>query len=135
MITQVGPEYMDLVWPQFLPYVERGLRHGQGDSVEPRHILGGLKEGRFALWIAHEGEDIKAGLVFEVNEFPIKKVMFIVMLVGDRWDEWADEMEDTLLQYKEVNDIDCIEASCRAGLVKKLMKRGWKRKATIMELR
>lgn len=135
MISQVTAEQVDVVWPHFLPMVERGLRHGQGDAMAPCDLLGRIKSGDSVLWIAHEGEDLMAGIILEVVQLPRKKMIFVVMLVGGRWDEWVDEMEFTLLDYKKLIDADCIEASCRDGLVKKLEKRGWGRKATVMELR
>lgn len=133
MISQVAPEQLDLVWPHFLPLVKRGLRHGQGDSMAPCHILKGIQSGEMNLWIAHQGENLQAGLIYMVNQFPTKKVVFVVMLVGDRMEEWVEEMETMLIQYKESIGADCIEASCRKGLAKKLMERGWKQKAIIME--
>lgn len=134
MITQIGPEYIDMVWPKFLPWVERALRHGQGDSLAPCDVLAALKSGMWNFWLIHEGEDLKAGMVLQLCEHPQKRVVFVVMLVGDMSDEWADELEETLLEYKELNNADCIECSCRPGLVKKLKNRGWRTKATIMEL-
>jgi hypothetical protein len=135
VISQVTAEQVDVVWPHFLPMVERALRHGQGDAMAPCDVFGKIKSGDWILWIAHEGEDVMAGVVIEVSQFPRKKVVFVVMLVGSRWDEWADDLEKVLLEFKELNHADCIETSCRDGLVKKLGKRGWGRKATIMELK
>lgn len=133
MISQVSPEQAEVVWPQFLPFVERGLRHGQGDSMAPCHLLHALKSGEMAFWIAHEGEELMGGMILEVNQFPTKKVVFVVMLIGTKFEKWVDEMESALKNYRDINGADCIEASCRKGLVKKLMKRGWSQKAVIME--
>jgi len=133
VISQIDARQVDCLWPNFLPLVERGLKHGQGDSMAPCHILKGIKAGEMNLWISHNGENLQAGLIYSVNQFPTKKVVFVVMLVGDKFEEWADEMESMLIQYKEAIGADCIEASCRKGLVKKLLMRGWKAKATIME--
>lgn len=85
------------------------------------------------LWVYHEGENLKGGMILEVNHFPRKKVVFVVMLVGTDMAEWVDEMEAALIELRDRVNAHCIEASCRNGLVKKLLKRGWTRKATIMQ--
>jgi len=133
MISNVTPDEVDSIWPHFLPFVVKGLKHGQGDSIAPCHVLKAIKAQQMRFWVAHEGENIKGGMVLEVNDFPTKKVVFVVMLLGENFEEWVDEMEAQLKNYRDINGADCIEASCRKGLVKKLMKRGWKQKAVIME--
>lgn len=133
MISEVKIDQLDTVWPSLLPMVTRGLSHGQGDSMHPCHILDDLKAGNMVLWVSYKGETLEAGMVFEVNEFPAKKVVFVVMLAGERMDDWVEDMEKAILQYCENVGADCIEASCRPGLAKRLEKRGWKRKAVILE--
>lgn len=133
MISAVTPEQLDLVWPHFLPMVERGLRHGQGDSLIPADVYEGIASGQMGFWVAHEGEKLSGGMVLEVNQHPRKKVVFVVLLVGEDFDSWVDEMEAALMNYRDINGADSIQASCRKGMVKKLMQRGWKQKAVIME--
>lgn len=133
MISQVTPDQLPVVWPHFLPWVVKGLRHGQGDSLAPCDLYHSISSGQMAFWVAHEGEDLKGGMILEMNQFPRKKVVFVVILVGTEFESWADEMEAALIGYRDLNGADTIEASCRRGLVKKLLKRGWKQKAVIME--
>ena len=133
MISQVYPNQLEAVWPVLEPMVKRGLSHGQGDAISPGYILNALIANDMLLWVYHEGEDIKAGMILEVSQFPQKRVVFVVLLIGRNMEEWVDEMESTLFTFQKLIDADCIEASCRDGLVKKLMERGWKRKATILE--
>ncbi len=133
MISKVQPDQLELVWPYFLRWVERGLRHGQGDSLAPCDIYRSILSGAMDFWVSHEGEDLKGGMVLEMNQFPRKKVVFVVMLVGTEFESWVDEMEKALLDYRDINGADSIEASCRRGLVKKLLNRGWTQKAVILE--
>ena len=101
--------------------------------MAPCHILQALKQGDMILWICHEDRQIKAGMVLEVNQFPTKKVVFVVILVGQNMDEWVDEMEAMLIRYRDAIEADCIECSARKGLVRKLMQRNWRVKAHILE--
>ena len=122
-----------LLWPELLPKVERGLAHGQGDSIAPCHILESIVNGDMGMLVAHQGERIQGAAIFEVNQFPTKKVLFVVLVVGEKLLEWIDELEEALKSYRDRVGADCIEASCRDGLVRILSRRGWGRKATIME--
>jgi hypothetical protein len=133
MISAVTPEQLEMVWPHFLPWVEKGLRHGQGDSLAPCDIYHGIASGQMSFWVAHKNEKLSGGMVLEVNQHPRAKVVFVVLLVGENFDEWVDEMEAALMNYRDINGADSIQASCRKGMVKKLMQRGWKQKAVIME--
>ena len=131
MISRTNPE---LVWGHFLPMIEKGLAHGQGDSMAPCHVLEALKSGHMDMLVSHEGEELKGAAIIEITRFPTKLVLFVVLLIGERLSDWVDEMEQALIDYRDAIGADCIEASCRDGLVRVLNKRGWKRKATILTI-
>jgi len=133
-ISQVQVDQLEQVWPNLLPMVARGLRHGQGDSLAPCDILHSLKSGDMILWIAHEDQTLYGGMVFQVSQSPRKKTVFVVILAGVEFERWANDMQAVLIEYQKGIGADCIEASCRKGMARKLERLlGWKAKAIIME--
>lgn len=133
MISAVPNESIDLVWNTLLPQIEKALSCGMGDGETKESLLEGVKDGSMFMIVAHEGDDIYAGGVLSVQEHPNKKTLFVELLAGKDLDKWIEESDDTLKRIKDEIKADCIEASCRPGLTKRL--KNWKTKATIMELR
>ncbi len=113
--------------------VQQALKHAQGDRVEIDDIYSSLLLGQQALMVIVKGDEIVGVLGYELQKNPANKVLFLNFLAGGGFDQWVDQLEKVLIQYKEKLGYDCIESSSRAGMMKKLKKRGWKVKAYIME--
>ena len=133
-VSSVPPDLVPAVWTKLLPQIERALAHGDGDSTTPGHMLDAVLKGRMQLWAVHEGEEIIAGLIVSARTYTAKTTVVINLLAGRDMDGWADRIEQLLRDLRDLIGADTIEASCRAGLARRLGKRGWKRKAVIMEL-
>lgn len=132
-VSYVPPDQIDRVWTELLPMIEKALQHGQGDHTSPWYLRKAIERGQMMLWAVHDDSEIYAGLVLEMLRHPMKKTVFVTMLVGREMDRWIDLLESHLIAYRDLNNADNIEASVRDGLVRYLGKRGWSRKATIME--
>jgi len=130
--TEAEIEY---VWPAVLPMIERGLRHGQGDGTTVDVMRHKVMAGDWLMWAVHEGDDVKAVVILSVNVHATGKKVFIQMLAGHDMDQWQEELQGLLLDFRDVIGAMCIEASCRKGLVKRLSKLGWREKAVVMELK
>lgn len=131
----VEPQYATAVWQQVRPMVERGLRHGQGDGTTPEAMLGEILLGKFKLWAFLDGTEVIAIVVFRMMNYVTGKKIWIDMLAGDGSSKWADSLELLFNDLKDLTESMCVETSARPGLAKILKKRGWREKATIMELR
>lgn len=131
-VSYVHPGLADHVWKEILPMVERGVRKGQGDHTTPERLLEGIKSGDLVLLIVVD-DKIRAGCIVDILQHHTKKVLFVVMLAGEGMNDWIDALISSLVQYKDAVGADAIEASCRDGLVRYLGKRGWSKKAVIME--
>lgn len=130
-IEVVRPHQVDVVWPLIEEWVERGLRHGQGDESTPEQLKNTVVTGDNLLWIAVIGDRLQAALFVAVQDTNVRK-LFVDMLVGENMDTWIDAMQSKLVTFKDLMGATCIESSCRPGLAKYLRKLGWKPKATIM---
>lgn len=121
------------VWPALLPMVERGLRHGEGDTITADFIRQSVLAGEMHAWTVRNTEGIAAVLIFRVRVDAGGRSLFVVMLAGRDMPAWIDELEEILMDYRDIVGARCIRASCRLGLAKKLAERGWTRKSVIME--
>lgn len=133
-VSSVPVELVPAVWAKLLPQIEKALSHGDGDSTTPEHMLAAVLSGRMQLWAVHEGEEIIAGVIVSARTYTAKTTVVINLLAGRDMDRWADRIEQLLRDLRDLIGANTIEASCRAGLAHRLGKRGWKRKAVIMEL-
>lgn len=113
--------------------IRKGLSHGQGDESTPEQLKAAIERGESQLWVIHEGEDIKAGVVVSVTDTAVRKV-WVDLLAGRDMNEWLPELVSTLADFRDLVGAKCVEASCRPGLAKHLKPLGWKRKAIVMSL-
>lgn len=134
-VSAVPPAEVDFVWSQVEPMVRKGLAHGEGDSTTAEHIREQVRRGELILWAVHDGPDVAAVIVLDVVKHPAKTTLFVVLIAGRRFGDWAPAVQNLLRDYAAIVGADTIEASVRDGLTKWLGNMGWKRKATIMELK
>lgn len=134
-VSHVPPELVPEVWFRLRPMIERGLAHGAGDTTTAEHMFASIIRGDMQLWAVHEGSEIIAGLVVSVRKTSVKTWVHIELAAGRDLDRWADRLEGLLRDFRDLTGADTIEASCRLGLAHRLKKRGWRRKAVLMELK
>jgi len=130
----VPPDQVEAIWPTLEPMIKRGLAHGQGDGTTSDHMKWAVQRGASLLWVVKRGEEFIAGVVLAVREQDTGRKLWVDMLAGIDADEWGDQLMDLLRDYKSITGCRCIEASCRSGLARKLQRRGWRKKAVVMEL-
>lgn len=133
-ISYVDKDAIDDIWPRLLPMIERGLSHGQGDSMHASEMLPDLMSGLSQLWVAHDGPTLYGGVVLSVQGTRKKKV-WIEMLAGRDLPSWIDDIQSALAEFSRIVGAEYLEASCRPGLAKKLARHGWREQAKIMRLK
>lgn len=124
---------VETIWPQVADAVARALRTGQGDATTIEDVKRSAKQGDSVIWAAHEGDTVKGIVAFSILQNAANRVLFVEMLAGVDLPSWIDDMERLLADCRDLIGADTIEASCRDGMVRILGRRGWRRKATIME--
>ncbi len=133
--SYVPPDEIDLVWAQLVPMIERGLRRGAGDSLTVESIKQSVESGDCILLAVHDGLDVAAAIIFEIQQHAAKKILCVVMVAGRDFDSWAQEAKEMMLALKTEYGADAIRSTVREGFVKKLIGYGWTKKATLMELK
>lgn len=130
-VAEVPIGSVRIVWDKLLPEIERAVSSGQGDGTTVENMLLSVLSGKLKMWVIN---DIEACVLFSVRKNVNGLKLFIDLIAGKNMDSWANELQSLLLDYKDLVGAQCIEASCRPGLSRKLMKLGWNRKAVVMEL-
>jgi hypothetical protein len=124
-------EVLDEVWNKLLPCIEKGLSHGAGDTTTSSELYESLKNGISKMWVIH-GLELVACVIISIKLYPNKKTVYVELLAGRDLDSFIYLIQDKLREFKELVKADTIEASCRAGLAKRLVD--WNTKAYLMEL-
>jgi len=132
-IHHIPPGGVSFVWEQIEPLIESALKRAQGDSSTVDTVKIGLLSGFITLWGVFDGEDILAILGHRLVHNPGNKVLFLDFLAGKEMERWIDQLENRILVHGDLLGVDCIESSSRLGMAEVLKKRGWKKKAVIME--
>lgn len=114
--------------------IEKALSTGQGDGTTASHMMARVMTGDLKMWVMVDGGEIIACVVLSVRKTDTMTKLFIELVAGRDSELWNDALEQLVLDFKDLVGATCIEASCRLGLAKYLHKRGWRKKAVIMEL-
>jgi hypothetical protein len=131
-ISLVTADTLPQVWASLLPEIQEAMRGIAGRIGEAAYYEA-VRDGRMVMWVSHEDQDVVAGGILSVTEYPGEKVLFIELLAGRDLDKWLAEVEPLLKQYRDQVGATTIEALCRPGLTRKL--KGWAVKAALMEFR
>lgn len=134
-VSHVTPNLLVHVWPQVTTMVQRGLRHGAGDSTSEQEIYAAIAEGHMEMWAVHRGAEVTAVIVLEIVKRPSGVILKVVLIAGSLFSAWSKQVQALIEDYAELIGAYTIEAVVRDGMRKWLEPLGWKRKATIMELK
>lgn len=132
-VSSVAPEIAPGIWGKFRPLIERALSRGAGCTT-PEHMLAAILSGDMNLWAVHEGADIIALVVVSVRTTSTKKYVCVELVAGRDLDRWIGRLEGLWREFRDLTGADTIQASCRAGIARRLKRRGWRTRAQLMEL-
>jgi hypothetical protein len=131
-ISLVTPDTLPQVWAALLPEIQEAMK-GMAGRIGEQAYYEAVRDGRMSMWVSHETNEVVAGGILSITEYPGEKVIFIELLAGRDLDRWLETVEPLLKQYKQQVGATTIEALCRPGLTRKL--KGWTVKAALMEFK
>ena len=134
-VSRISPAEFDAVWAEVEPMAASGFRHGAGDTITPDEIRASVISGDMEMWAVHDADDITAVVVIQIIERPQGRVLAVVLVAGRGFASWGQQVQELLQEYASLIGADWIEAVARDGMAKWLSRMGWKRKATLMELK
>lgn len=134
-VSEVLPDALSSVWAQVGKTIVRALGHASGDSTTPEQFYASCQRGEMKTWAVHRGDEVVAVVIFRVTDRDAMRVLFIEVVAGRDMAAWVDQVERLLRDYRDLVGADAIQTLSRDGMVRRLLRRGWKKKATLMELR
>lgn len=130
------PAYdIDAAWPDMVKYVENADELSRG-TLTPETIRTALRERDMQALVAvdEDGEVIGVAITEIMVALSGLRILNIVALVGDRFDEWKAEGDRVLRAWAQSIDTPMIHMTGRRGWTKKLASLGWKESAVLMTL-
>lgn len=106
-------------WPAIEPWIVSALAHGGSVTYTPPDILKALLCRSMKLWLAFEGETLKACCITAFIRYPRLKSVSVMIVGGKDVDDWLHFSKD-VEAYAKAEGAEAVEGPGRLG---------WKRKA------
>lgn len=129
-LCAVPSSTIEYFWEVVQPMINAALKHADGKYSE-NDIFRLLKEKNMQLWVIADIEDIiQAAIVTQIVEYPNKKVMFIVLVGGVKFDNWSHVLPH-FVSFARDHQCQSIEGYGRSGWETKLKHLGFKKILTV----
>ena len=112
----VQPEDIAYIWDEVAPLLEKVKEHTEGE-LETDDFLEPLTHGDMQLWIATEQSDVHAVMVTHLITYPQKKILRIISLAGEDFEE--------IRSFQEMIEGFAIKLGCTA--LEMWGRKGWKK--------
>jgi hypothetical protein len=135
-LAAIPAAMIDLVWSQLASLLEKPIDLCK-DETSLDYIYGFLKSGLLMALAVCENDKIIAVNILRVDTFDNgNKLLFIVLVGGERIDEWGYQVLDA---EKEIaKSLGCVElrgCAARGGWLRKLNKTAWQEVHTVIKLK
>ena len=112
----IQPEDVAYVWEEVAPLLDTVKEHTEGE-LETDDFLEPLTHGDMQLWIATEGSTVHGVMVTQVIPYPQKKILRVISLAGDNFEELRD--------FQEMLEAFAVKTGCTA--LEMWGRKGWKK--------
>jgi hypothetical protein len=116
-------------WPQIEPWITAALSHGS-IMYTPREVYNSLISRNMKLWLAFDGEELKACAVSHVFNYSVAKCLNFLAAGGSDADEWL-RFDSVICEYARLLDCEQVEFVGRDGWRKKAAPYGYRAVATV----
>ena len=124
-IIFITPQDAPEIFPKVKDFIGKALDRGHGEvSIDDIffHVLQGIKQ----LWIVSDDKyKPMAAAITEINNYPQKRVMRILMLAGSGLDIWCEELENKFVEFAHKWQAKSIEVIGRKGWERQLKQYGY----------
>lgn len=124
------PEWYEVpaLWTEIEPWIADAL--AVGIVYQPPDILRALLCKEMKLWIARDGERIKACAVTQLGNYPRLRVCSILVIGGVEMHEWLS-YNGEVEEWAKSQGCEAVEGMGRRGWAKVLPKLGWSESVTL----
>ena len=112
----VQPEDVAYIWEEVAPLLEKVKEHTEGE-LETDDFLEPLTHGDMQLWMATEESDVRAVMVTQIITYPQKRVLRIISLAGEDFEE--------IRSFQEMIEGFAVKLECTA--LEMWGRKGWKK--------
>jgi hypothetical protein len=110
------PEDVAYVWEEVVPLLARVAPHTEGE-MEPDDYIEPLTHGDMQLWVVVENKRVNAALVTQIIPYPQKRILRLISLAGDNFQEIKD--------FLEMVEVFALKNGCTA--LEMWGRKGWKK--------
>ena len=104
------------MWEEVVPLLARVVPHTEGE-LEPDDYIEPLTHGDMQLWVVIENKHVNAALVTQIVPYPQKKVLRLISLAGEDFQEIKD--------FLEMVEVFALKNECSA--LEMWGRKGWKK--------
>lgn len=122
-LLRVAPQQIDQVWDTVRPHIQDALdKTGMGFLTDAEHIKTAIcKDGLHCWVVVEDNENIIASIVTRVMHHPKSSTFEVMLLGGERLDEWVNDTWACLKQIaKDAYGCKSIWGFGRNGWARKL---------------
>ena len=112
----LAPEDVAYVWEEVVPLLARVAPHTEGE-LEPDDYIEPLTHGDMQLWVVIENKHVNAALVTQIVPYPQKKVLRLISLAGEDFQE--------IKNFLEMVEVFALKNECSA--LEMWGRKGWKK--------
>lgn len=134
-VSSVRPELLAEVWPHVVEKIAKGIERASQGALTPAGIYQAVAAGDMELWLVHDGREVMAAVVLRVNARPDGHALTVVLVAGREFHRWGRHIQELIRDYAQIIGANTVQAVARPGMARWLERMGWKKKATVMELK
>lgn len=133
-ISAVPQELIADYWGLALPHLSKAFKYSS-NKVSAEDVYDDLIRGHQSLWVVFEGTPINliGAFTIRVKSYPAGMALAGEHLGGERLNEWAEDLFQTMESYARDLGIHNLELVGRRGWEKILKPRGWNSNLVIFE--
>jgi len=129
----VPEEHVHAIWPRVLPMLQPAIDRADG-RISADTVLQGLISRTHLLWLISFEDQIAAAFTTRVARYPLKQMLVIECLGGEKLNEWAQSTTEMLRSFAKDYGLDGIEMFGRDGWSRALKPYGWKHSMVVCEI-
>ena len=113
MIEGIRSENIEGWWPLVEEYLNTALKYSLGEySIDDIKNLCISKD--MQLWVKFD-KKVQGAFVTKINKYPQKNLLLVILLGGDKFQEWRDEADALLNAFGKENNCEYVELFGRKG--------------------
>jgi hypothetical protein len=113
LIEGIKGENVEVWWSLVQEYLITALEHGLGEySIED--IKESCKSKDMQLWVKMDRE-VQGAFVTKIAKYPQKNLLCVILLGGDKFQEWRDEADALLNAFGKEHNCEYVELFGRKG--------------------